>query len=375
MMPAAAPGTTTDLLIRVEPVADVVALGREWRDLEARSDPSFFQSWGWIGCWLRLLPPPMAPRLLRATASGRTVALGILVAATTVRHGFVISRGLNLNETGQRELDGLTIEYNGLLVDRDAGPDAEARCVVWLVGHGGADEIHLSAIRPSLHDAIGRRGLRCLIRDRKPVYAIDLVRLRATPGGLLARLGAGTRYRLRRSQRRYEALGRLVITAADRVDDALRVLADLEILHQRHWQARGQPGAFASRTFGRFHRALIEDRLAAGEIQLLRITAGDALIGCLYNFRHAGRIYCYQSGFDYRRDPALKPGLVCHALAICWNVERGEQAYDLLAGDNQFKRSFAETSGELLWLSVQRDRLVFRVEDWLRRFKSDLDVG
>jgi hypothetical protein len=52
--------------VRLEPV-DLDRLGQGWRTLEARSDASFFQSWGWIGCWLRHLPPDRQPLAAIAT--------------------------------------------------------------------------------------------------------------------------------------------------------------------------------------------------------------------------------------------------------------------------------------------------------------------
>ena len=38
------------LAYRVSGVTDFTALGERWRDLEQRSECSFFQSWTWVGC-------------------------------------------------------------------------------------------------------------------------------------------------------------------------------------------------------------------------------------------------------------------------------------------------------------------------------------
>src|SRR5439155_24981132 len=120
---------------------------------------------------------------------------------------------------------------------------------------------------------------------------------------------------------------------------------------------RGRSGSFASRFFEDFHRDLVRNRFAAGEVQLLRIAAGAVTVGYLYNFVHRGRVYYYQSGFAYPDRPAIKPGLVCHAAAAQWNIARGAETYDLLAADRPFKRSLATNPGEMLWLTVQKDRL------------------
>jgi len=73
--------------------------------------------------------------------------------------------------------------------------------------------------------------------------------------------------------------------------------------------------------------------MPAGEIDLLRIAAGDQTIGFLYNFRFRNRVYAYQSGFDYSvSHPHQKPGLTCHHLAIEMYRRQGLEVYDFLAG-------------------------------------------
>ena len=63
------------LAVRVSEVTDFAALGERWRDLEQRSDGSFFQSWTWIGC---LAAERFSDAVLvEAAEAGRTVALGL----------------------------------------------------------------------------------------------------------------------------------------------------------------------------------------------------------------------------------------------------------------------------------------------------------
>jgi CelD/BcsL family acetyltransferase involved in cellulose biosynthesis len=295
-----------------------------------------------------------------------------VVARTSWRKGVIRSRGLHLHETGDPDLDCLTIEHNGLLLDRQAGPQVEARCLDFLLSDPVADELHLSGVGMKRLAAVERLDRRCRVRDQKPIYTIDLADLRQRGTGLEAALSANSRHQLKRSRRWYETKGPVGIAAATTVEDALAILDELKELHQRQWRARGHPGAFASCFFEEFHRDLVRARFAAAEIQLLRITAGKSTVGCLYNFVHAGRVYYYQSGFTYPDRPAIKPGLICHALAAEWNIERGARTYDLLAGDSRFKRSIATDRSELLWLSVQKSRLRFRLEEGLRRVKASL---
>ena len=116
---------------------------------------------------------------------------------------------------------------------------------------------------------------------------------------------------------------------------------------------RGRPGAFAQAWFARFHHALIERGLPRGEIDLLRVTAGNRLVGALYNFRYRGRALAYQSGFDYAgAGRHQKPGLTCHHQAIRFAAGAGLDRYDFLAGEDRYKRSLADGATPLHWVTV-----------------------
>ena len=320
--------------ITLQPVADVAALGEIWRALEQRADLSFFQSWTWTGCLAaRRFPDPV---LLRATSGGADVALAL----------FNRRRGrLLLGETGEADRDAVFIEHNGILAAREAGADLRARCLRPIDGRrlvlSGVDDEHLGLLRDLPGTALVRR-------TREAPY-IDYAALPAGP--FAASLSPNTRYQIGRSDRRYAARGPLRIQRAASVAEARAFLTALAALHQRHWERRGSPGAFANPAFTRFHHALIARAMPARETDLLRIEAGEAVIGYLYNFIHRGRVHAYQSGFDYdAAQPHEKPGLTCHHLAIELYRREGMARYDFLAGEDRYKTSLANASATLHWL-------------------------
>jgi len=116
---------------------------------------------------------------------------------------------------------------------------------------------------------------------------------------------------------------------------------------------------------------LITTRFSRGEVQLLRITVGEKTIGYLYNFVLKGRVYAYQNGFCYDADPVLKPGYVSHFLAIQHNLAGGAAVYDFLAGNMRYKQSLSDQSGEMQWIVIRREKLMFSIERWLRRLKQN----
>ena len=121
-----------------------------------------------------------------------------------------------------------------------------------------------------------------------------------------------------------------------------------------------------------FHRALIEARFEAGEIQLLRIAAGEHVVGYLYHFVYGGRVYSYQWGLSAESDPAIAFGLASDYLAVLHNLEAGAAVFDFLHGDTLHKRRLGTASEARAWLVMQRPRWDFRLENRLRAWKRRL---
>jgi CelD/BcsL family acetyltransferase involved in cellulose biosynthesis len=358
--------TASGIRVRLEPV-DLDRLGEAWRALEPRSEPSFFRSWGWIGCWLRHLPADRQPLAAIARLGEQVVGLGVFLAHRNRRHGIVSIHSLRLHEGGDAALDSLHIEHNGLLAERSHAPAVWQAILGLLAGRRPCDELALGGLEQATAtlciEAARAQQCQVVISERRRSAYLDLVQLRRSGRGLPDALSRNTRHQLARACRLYHVIGPLSLRPARTADEALVMLDQLKELHQRSWRRRGRPGCFAAPVFETFHRDLIRDRFRHGEIRLLRAAAGNRPIGYLYNFAHGDRVYAYQSGFDYSADGRLKPGLVSHALAIERAMREGFAIYDFMAGENRLKASFASHWSEMVWLSVQRPSAL----SWLER--------
>ncbi|MGH7063529.1 MAG: GNAT family N-acetyltransferase, partial [Stellaceae bacterium] len=243
---------------RREALPPLAALEGDWRRLEAAGDPSFFTSWHWIGAWLTALPETSRPTLLRGLSQGETVALALLGArAARRRHGLVRSRGLYLNETGDPELDALTIERNGVLTAGGREAEAADALVAWFAGCGGdADELYLSgSLRPLPGAAVEGRGL-ARAETVVPSYIVELGRLADSRGDLGSVLSANARQQLRRSFRHFERSGPLSLREAATPAEAAAFFAAMKALHCASWQRRQKPHSFSRSFFEPFHRLL-----------------------------------------------------------------------------------------------------------------------
>jgi CelD/BcsL family acetyltransferase involved in cellulose biosynthesis len=338
--------------ISFQPVSQLDALGARWRQLEAEADGGFFRGWSYLGT---LLPHFTAPYLLAVTRGGQDVALGLFNRT---------GGGFCLHETGLAPWDRLHVEHNGLLVRRGQAAVLPAALAA-VAARGpvvlsGIDDAHLAAA-----SAAGDIDL----RSRHFAPAVAFSALPDTGEPYLASLSANARAQIRRAMRLYGDALRL--EQASTIVQAQAFFDRMVALHQASWQARGQPGAFADEPIRMFHRALIEAGFSSGEVRLLRGRAGDHDLGYLYEFRHGGRALSYQTGFAAEPDARLKPGLVCHVLAIEKARRDGESVYDFLAGAQRYKLTLAPRDGQSMhWITLYRPGSLAATTARLRRWAT-----
>jgi len=240
--------------------------------------------------------------------------------------------------------------------------------------------LSLSGVSDAVRDAAMAVGS-CRVKATRPAPYAALEGV--TAESWLAQLGASTRYQLRRSRRRYEADGPLVVQRAACVAEGQAFLTELASLHQVRWTARNAPGAFAEPAFTAFHRALIDRGLPRGEVDLIRVSVptlhGSRVIGLLYNLRWQDRIYAYQGGFDYAAgSPHEKPGLTCHHAAIEGAIASRMARYDFLAGEARYKTNLGNGDVPLHWLELRQARMRWdisrRTPGWLRSWRRPAPV-
>jgi CelD/BcsL family acetyltransferase involved in cellulose biosynthesis len=157
-----------------------------------------------------------------------------------------------------------------------------------------------------------------------------------------------------------QQFGELKLSVATNAIEALDYFQKMKELHVRSWTSRKKDHAFRHSYFEIFHRRMIEDYAQSGVAQMLRIAAGEHVVGYLYNFFYRGQVYSYQSGFDVGLN-ALKPGYICHALAIDHYAKLGAKTYDFLAGTNQLKQSLSNEQYPLFWVRAGRKTLRNRI--------------
>lgn len=339
----------------------------EWRRLYAQSDARFFLSPVWIESWLDAIPAGVEVGVLRVFDDLRGV-YGICLVGVPDRLNFAAPREARIHETGDESLDRTYVEYNDLLLARDAPAGAREAAVAGLLDAlPSVDEFVFRNAREPLASAIEavaeEHGLSTRSLKRQPTFRIALNGLEDK--SVVDVMSSSLRAKIRRSLRLYEERGPVELHSA--VTDAERAIAWTELmrLHAETWSRRGQEGAFRDRTFTGFHERLI--RAFPQSIDLLRLTVGGEAIGVLYNFVDGDIVCNYQSGFRYEADNRMTPGFVTHALAAERYRQSGFSAYDMMAGDADYKRRLGEEGERLETIALLRPTLRVRLRDAVRR--------
>ena len=361
--------------VRVERLPAMDVLEARWHALETRSRCSFFQSWIWIGAWLRTLCPLPRARLMSVWLDDECVGLGIVVEQ---RRWFALGlKHVRLHQVGDRVADSITIEFNGVLSRDGCEHDVLAACVA----HFEHRERHwLTLYLPGLDmDGIPLERLRSprlrLQMMTRPTPYVDLASLRSTQQDYVSTVpGSSTRARLRRTARKLaDQFGPLACSTAVTQPDRLAFFDELVRLHQAHWdEDTGEHGAFGDPRIVAFHRALIAASTSDAGVHLMRLEAGDATVGYLYHLVWRGTSCFYQAGIDYRQvGQAGSPGLLLLASAINEFLGNGFDRYELMAGHVDYKRALAMAEGRMGWLSVDRVGWRARIVDLYRRRRGE----
>lgn len=359
------------LTYALEGLGSVEKLESAWTELESRSDCSFFLTWDWIGTWLRTIPG-LTPLVLSVRNGPTLVGLGLLQPAR-LRHKFLKSNALLLHQTGDREKDAVTIEYNGLLCDREHVSSIRNSLFEFLTTERAHarnwNELHVALATDPIADDATIAGLISFELARKRSWLVDLDSLRSSGRSYLETIGPNTRHQIHRSTRLYERRGAITSTSATTLSEARDCFTELKVHHEETWIKRGRSGSFASPHFEEFHRVLIEKCLKREAVELVRISAGARLIGIFYNFIHRGHVYAYQTGLSYESDHKLKPGLVGHSICVERHLRTGASVYDFMAGETRYKANLGIPGPDLVHFIFQRPTLLRRGLSVLRKWQ------
>lgn len=358
--------------IKCEPLIDMDVLRSEWVSLEEKADNQFFLSWSWVGTWLHTYKP--VADIMRAYCDGELVGLAVLVKSTESRFGLLKSTALHLHQTGEPKEDQIWIEYNGFLMDARHECEATKACLNFLITYyKGWDEMIVGAIAEQ--DAQLYTQISKLTRHElweAPCYGVDLAAIRKEEKPYLQTISSNTRYQIRRSLKQYRQQGTLIIERVNDKSEAISFLNELAPSHKLRWGGGVGESGFANPKFIDFHKNLIDRSWSSGHIDGWRLLLDGVPLAYFYNFIYQNRVYFYLSGIEKNNKASLKPGLVGHSLCIQQYIEEGYEFYDFMGGGERYKKSLANKHQHLYKISLQKNRLIFKLKQVGRKIKHRL---
>ncbi len=358
-----------DLKIILHDKLPTSTIEHKWRELEQRSDQSFFLSWYWIGTWLKTINKPW--KLLEVISDGQTVGLGILVEHLTIRNGVIISKRLLLHRTDIKATDQIWIEYNDFLIQNASRPYIRQKITEFLIDQTEWDELIIGVSTKEVLQDYEHPKLVKNIEWATTSYQVDLNLIRENEKPYLNTLSRNTRYQIRKSLKSYQEFGAIKIDSATNIDQAMSWLKDVSKLHIKRWNKTKIGSGFVNNEFVNFHKKLMTNCFKDSKFELLKVTAGEHVVGFLYNFIYNQKVRFYLSSFNYENNEnGRKPGLLTHYLAIEHYLKKGFSLYDFMGGNSRYKRSFCTTSFPVYLAALQKNKFKFKLERGLRKLKA-----
>ena len=190
-----------------------------------------------------------------------------------------------------------------------------------------------------------------------------------------------TRNRQRAIIRRFEQTDDPVAVRFPEDEDSVRkTLSNLIYLHQKHWQANGEPGSFADPGMIEFiHETAIEafrrDQLFLPfMVRIDPATGVETIVAAQLHFvGDDQRLYCFTTCVNYEyRD--LAPGKLLNGYLLHYAHEHGYAGIDFMRGDEEYKGRLKAEPLPLLIVDVfsptLSGRLACAAYDCTSRFKQ-----
>lgn len=349
------------------------ALRPEWDQLIARSEASIFSDWAWVEAAWRYAFPGKQPRVLLVREAAGTLVGALPLARTTRLPLFATLEVIGSAPDGYPLAD-----YGGLIAERGKENAVWGALLGFLARRRSWSLMDLRNCPAGRPSADHYRQAAARLGWRVEVSVADVCRrltLGPTFDAYLATLSGNSRGQIRRKLRKLADDGHTVV-AVD-VHDAAARNAALETLftyHQARWADDPSGGAFPTEASRAMHRRLAGHLAARGTLDLRQVRGADGTCaGVIYNFRQGGVTYFYQIGLN--GDEAWRAyslGVCLLADSIAAACVAGDQTFDLLRGDHDYKRHFGGDLRENLRVTMYRYRWLPALAETARALRRRL---
>jgi CelD/BcsL family acetyltransferase involved in cellulose biosynthesis len=150
-------------------------------------------------------------------------------------------------------------------------------------------------------------------------------------------------------------------------------LATLFELHQKRWQMKGGPGAFASVERCNLYYKMAPSLLARGWLEFWVLQLDGRPVAAQYGFRYRNSVYSMQEGFDPEYS-SERVGYVLRAQVLKALIGQGVRQYDFLGGEEASKSRWGAQIGSYADIhfarQLTRGAVYLRMDQTTRALKS-----
>lgn len=245
-------------------------------------------------------------------------------------------------------------DYLGPVCDPVDEMDIGAAVGAWLVeGAHGCAAVDFRFLPPgsvfagSLERKLRANGCKVAIEADGVVARLDLARSWDEQLGLLP---SKQRHEVNRKRRRYEKL--TGVKPSIRRTDRSSPAADVETFIALHRQSRGRKGQFFVGAVSEFFHDVASCYGQRGELALEFLEVGDQPLAAALSFERDGQKFLYNMAYDVTAS-RLSPGIVLLSELIRREIDAGSHAFDLLRGDEDYKRRLGARMQPLVRLRAE----------------------
>jgi len=194
----------------------------------------------------------------------------------------------------------------------------------------------------------------------------------------LQTLSRRTRRKHHSLETRVENTDGMELVVASNHDEVAKLIDGLIDLHQRRWNAVGEPGSYADPKMRSFIHQVANHWLDRDRLYLIAIFKDGKTIGNALNYRgDDGCLYVYSTGYDI--DVAkLEPGRILMTETLKYAHQHHMKGVEFLRGDETYKKMLGATPTRLLEYRIVAPRLwakvchaawatQFELKQWARR--------
>jgi CelD/BcsL family acetyltransferase involved in cellulose biosynthesis len=357
-------------------------LGRDWvgraadawtRLLQSSDANPVFMSWAWISSWLETFGDKRDICLL-ALFEG-----DFLVAVLPLRAGRSAGSlwGQRLSLAGDQQVGA---DYSDLICARGY-EDAAAEAVAgWLSERDSWTQCEFSDVLPT-----------SVVRRVAKLMSVDFV-VEDLPGSVCPRVSLGCgwegllrsrfdrkrRYNIERQIRLAETTQGLSLVFHDTPETIGPAFSVLTALHKQRKDTKGVASTFSRRDRLEFH-ARAAARLAESRSAFVAtLESGKGAVVAAYCLCDSSSVYYFQTGMS-PAGAALGAGSTLLCMLMRWAARRGYAWFDLLKGDEDYKRNWATDRVEQRLIRITRGnargRLALAVQDARRTLRHLYDRG